>query len=49
MKKKVFKSHKSKIFNYLNIILIALVLIEVAFVVNQGVLTGNPVRGVVEK
>jgi len=48
MKKKVFKSHKSKIFNYLNIILIALVLIEVAFVVNQGVLTGNPVKVVSE-
>jgi len=49
MKRGIKRSHKTKVFNSLNIILIALVLIEVAFVVNQGVLTGNPVRGVVEK
>ncbi len=46
MKKKVGKNSKSKVFNSLNIILIALVLLEVAFVVNEGVLTGQPVRGV---
>ncbi len=44
MKRGVSKFHKSKVFNFLNIILIALVLIEVAFVVNEGVLTGQPVR-----
>ncbi len=44
MKRRVKGSRKPKVFNSLNIILIALVLLEVAFVVNEGVLTGQPVR-----
>ena len=46
MKRGVSKSHKTKVFNSVNIILIALILIEIAFVVNEDVLTGNPVRSV---
>ncbi len=38
------RPRKSKIFNSVNIILIALVLIEIAFVVNEGGLTGQPVK-----
>ena len=45
MKKRVSKSHKTKVFNSLNIILIALLFVELLFVANL-VPTGQPVRGV---
>jgi len=43
MKRGVSKSHKSKIFNSLNIILVALVLVELLFIANL-VPTGQPVK-----
>ena len=46
MKRGVSKSHKSNIFNSLNIILIALLFVELIFVTNPNILTGQPVKSV---
>ena len=48
MKRGIKRSHKSKIFNFLNIILIALLFVELTFVVDSEI-TGNPIKSVIKK
>ncbi|MBI3623381.1 hypothetical protein HY212_04880 [Candidatus Pacearchaeota archaeon] len=42
------RPQKSKIFNSVNIILIALLFVELVFIINEGGLTGNQVKSVIE-